>query len=199
MSAGRPARALILAVIGAAVLGAAVLGMGIPFPALAAEPDASASGRAIKTATIKAVVRPARVTAGSDVTVVVSARDLHDARAVAFHLVYDPSILVPVHGSASEGGLFRQAGAATSFLSKPASTGDRIIVGIARLGDERGARGDGTLCRFTFKTLKPGATAVALDRARLIGPRAEDLPARFQSGRITIVSGPHHAAALSPP
>ncbi len=135
---------------------------------------------------IRAVVRPRHVRPGDLVTVEVVGRRLRNIGAVAFHLVFDPSLLEPVPEGFTEGPLLRRGGARTVFLARPASTGDRILLGVTRLGAPQGARGDGTLCRLTFRALEPGATSVVFDRARITRPDARERRARFVPGRIVI-------------
>jgi len=158
-------------------------------PARDAEPAHSAAARPAP-ATIRALAHPARVAAGGTITVEISARGLKDAGGAAFHLVFDPSFMEPLPAGALEGALLRQGGAATSFMAQPASTGDRVIVGLTRLGARRGVHGGGVLCRIAFRALRPGATAVAFDRAHLMGPDASDREARFQPARIIIDGRP---------
>jgi len=143
-------------------------------------------GRGDATPAVRAVVRPQQVRAGDRITVEIAARGLRGAGAVAFHLVFDPSLLEPVPEGFTEGAFLRQGGASTSFLASPASTGERIFVGIARLGASRGARGSGPLCRLTFRALAPGTTSVLFDRASVTSPSGGPRATRFVPARLVI-------------
>lgn len=149
-----------------------------------ARPEAGEAREA--TPVIRAVFQPSRVEEGGLVQVEVRARGLRKAGAVSFHLVYDPTRLAPVETGTSEGGIFRRDGARTRFLSRQASTGDRIIVGLSRLGRGRGARGDGLVARFVFRALASGATSVVFDQAELSDPAAREIPARFLPGDLLV-------------
>jgi hypothetical protein len=141
------------------------------------------------TPSIRMVARPARLQVGRVFTVEIRARHLRDAGALAFHLVYDPAMIEPVPEGFTEGTLLRRNGARTSFLARPASTGDRVMVGIARLGDPRGTRGRGHVCRLTFRALRPGESAIVFDRARLSDPQAREIQATFQPVTIRVSPG----------
>lgn len=140
-----------------------------------------------KETLVKAVVRPARVRQGQTFTVEIRARRLRDAGAVAFHLLFDPDLVEPVPSGFSEGPVMGRGGAGTSFLAAPASTGDRIILGLARLGRSAGTQGKGLLCRLTFRAVGDGPAAFAFDQARLTAPDASPLPARFVPGRVQVI------------
>lgn len=135
---------------------------------------------------IRAFVRPKVVRPGDLVTVRITGRNLRNVGAVAFHLVFDPRVLEPVPEGFTEGNLLRRDGARTIFLAKPASTGERIMVGVTRLGERRGARGEGTLCRLTFRALAPEATSVVFDHARMTRPDASEHTTRFVPARVVI-------------
>ncbi|HXI04624.1 MAG TPA: cohesin domain-containing protein, partial [Candidatus Saccharimonadales bacterium] len=156
-SSGRHLRSLfaIAALLSAAAPGAATAGT---------------TGPGQRTSTVRAVVRPATIREGQVFTVEVRGSDLDDATALSAHLVYDPALVEPLPSGFTEGPLLRRGGAATSFLARPATTGDRVILGIARLGREPGARGQGLFCTLAFRALKAGSGTLVFDRARLTGP-----------------------------
>lgn len=140
-----------------------------------------------------AVLRPARPAPGDVVNVEIRARGVRGAGSLSFHLVYDPTIFEPVATGHVEGKLLRQGGARTSFMTGTASTGERVMVGLTRLGSVPGARGSGLICRLSFRALAAGSTAFVFDRARLSAPDATDLGASFTPARA-VVAGPAHAA-----
>lgn len=142
-----------------------------------------------KETVIKAVSRPARPRQGQIFTVEIRARHLRDAGSVAFHLVFDPSQVEPVPSGFSEGPVLGRGGARTTFLAAPASTGDRIIVGLARLGSTRGAGGKGPLCRLAFRAVGDGPVAFAFDQARVTDPAAVPIPVRFLPGHADVIPG----------
>lgn len=141
-------------------------------------------------ATIRALPRPKRVNAGEVFTIEVSAHRGRGAAAAAFHLVYDPLLVEPVPSDFREGGWLKQGRSPTSFLARTASTGDRVLVGVTRLGAPRGVRKDGTVCRLSFRALAPGATAIVFDRAHLTSAGGSELNARFLPARLTIRAAP---------
>jgi len=162
-----------------AIAAAAALLLAVP---------AAADGRASEPQPrIQAVIRPARVPVGGLLTVEVAAVGLRNAGAVSFHLVYDPSRLEPVPSGFGEGALFKERGARTRFLARPAATGDRVIVGLTRLGNGRGAEGAGVVARLVFKSLAPGKATVAFDRGEVTDPRARPTPARFLPGDVFVL------------
>jgi hypothetical protein len=122
------------------------------------------------------------------VTIHVTARGLRGASAVAFQLEYDPALVAPVTEAFQEGRLLGRDGAATSFLARPATTGDRIVVGISRLGAGPGARGDGTLCRLAFRALREGTASFSFAKERVMGPDLSERRARFVAGPVRIDS-----------
>ena len=146
----------------------------------AAEPVHSAAPRLITS------VRPVRPIAGEEITVEIAVRGGRNVGSVSFHLLYEPSLLEPVEGGATEGGWLRRDGSRTSFLSRHASTDGRIIVGASRLGAPRGAQGGGVVCRLRFRALTAGSGALVFDRVHLGDPLANDLTVRPLTTRFTI-------------
>lgn len=137
-------------------------------------------------ARVRALFRPEVVKAGSLVTVAVRGEEFRNVGGVAFDLVFDPSALRPVPEGFTEGPLLRRDDTGTTFMARTARSGDRIVVGLSRLGAERGARGNGPLCRLTFRALKPGRTKVRFERAVLMRPDSISKPARFIPARLRI-------------
>jgi len=165
--------------LAAAALAAAT---ALPAPALGAGDDGAPLPR------IHATFIPSRVQVGGLVTLEVRASGLRGAGSASFHLVYDPTRLAPVPSGSSEGRLFRRDGSRTRFLAQASSTGDRIIVGLTRLGRRRGARGDGIVARFVFRSLSPGLATVVFDQAEIADPGAKPMPARFLPGDLLVMA-----------
>ncbi len=149
----------------------------------------AAGATAVKGPNIRAVARPAKVRAGDIFTVEIRARGMKGAAAVAFHLVYDPALVIPVMSGSTEGPLLGRGGARTSFLVRAGSTGDRVILGIARLGAERSGSGKGLLCRLTFRAVAAGTALLAFDQAQVTDPAAGTISATFQPGSLLVVPG----------
>lgn len=135
---------------------------------------------------LRIVPRPGSPIEGAVFTIEVRVSRLRDAGAVAFHLLYDPEMVEPLPSAFTEGGVMRRGGASTSFLAAPASTGERLMLGIARLGRGEGARGDGLLCRLAFRALRAGPAEFAFDRAAVTTPAAVSIPASFRPGHVLI-------------
>lgn len=208
--ASLPAATLLLAAALASLSGAAQAGGAGREEERAPRP---AEGSAAPT--VRAVVSPGQVQEGRLFTVQIWARNLRGTGAAAFHLVYDPELVEPVPSGFTEGTALRHGGVATSFMAAPASTGDRIMVGLARLGRKRagassitaGAAGNrgritartarrgrpaatregGLLCTLTFRALKTGPATFVFDRARLTTGDAVPLQATFHPGRGEIL------------
>lgn len=151
--------------------------------------EGAAPSRSSSTTTITARIRPKRVRAGDAFTVEVVAHDASNVSAIFFHLVFDPALVVPVPDGFAEGGWFHRNHATTRFLARPASSGERILVGLARLGPG-GAGGAGVVCRLTFRALAAGDTALAFDRAGLTSPGGAEIPSRFNGSTLKIRSAP---------
>jgi len=183
----KPAGRTIASGIAAAACAAALFaGEGLEAPA-AGSAGAPAKRRAAPAVSaVIAHAKPGRVRVGDLVTVEIAARGVEGAGAVSFHLVFDPARLEPVTDRFFEGGWLRRDGASTAFLARAASSGDRVMVGITRLGAYRGARGSGTLCRLTFRARAPGSTAFLFDRAVLSAPDASRTQTRFVPARVII-------------
>lgn len=167
-------------------IGAAVA-MIVAIAALGLEP------RAIEAAGRRPVVRAeiarrvARV--GTTVVVTIQIQDARDVGSVPFTLLYDPTVLELLPAAAKEGPFLRRDRAATTFLvssgSAPgAATG--VIVGLSRLGSERGARGRGVLCRLSFRAHAPGTSAISFSRAAILDPKALPLAGDFKGASVTV-------------
>ncbi len=149
----------------------------------------AAGATATKQPTIRAIAHPAKVQAGETFTVDIRARRMKGAAAVAFHLVYDPALVVPVMSGSTEGPLFGRGGARTSFLARAGSTGDRVVLGIARLGAGGSGASKGLLCRLTFRAVSNGTALLAFDQAQVSNPVAGTIPATFQPGSLLVGPG----------
>jgi hypothetical protein len=106
-----------------------------------------------------------------------------DAASVPFHVVFNPAVLRFERG---DEGPFLSGGGQTAFFASPTSTGERVVVGLSRLGAEQGVSGSGELCRLQFTAIGAGDTALAFDRAKIRGVRNTILPASFAPARVTV-------------
>ena len=171
---------------GAATSAATPSGPGAP--GASAEAGESAS-RGATTTTVTARIRPKRVRAGDPFTVEIVAHGATNVSSVFFHLVFDPALVVPVPGGFAEGPWLRRDHASTRFLARPASSGERVFVGLSRLSPG-GAGGAGVACRLTFRALAAGDTAIAFDRAGLSSPGGAEVASRFTGSTLKIRPAP---------
>ncbi len=158
------------------------------------EADAATTGPSI----VRLVVQKERIREGDLFTVEVRGRRMKKAAAVAFHLVYDPALVVPVMSGVAEGTVLSRGGAPTSFLTRAASTADRVLIGIARLTSEGSARGKGLLCRLTFRAVGAGTASLVFDRAQVSDASAGSLPADFRPLSVRIHPGPGASGRSTP-
>jgi hypothetical protein len=147
----------------------------------------SAAATGTKPALVKAVVLAKKVRTGDLFTVDLRARRMRGVSTIAFHVVYDPAMLAPVTSGFSEGPLLGEGEVPTAFLARAASTADRVVVGVARLGTGGSKRAKGLLCRMTFRALAEGAADLAFDRAQVTDPSVREVPAVFQPASLVVL------------
>ncbi len=174
---------LLLAAIGLAAPLATATGAADPEASTGLEP-ASIGGAAALTLRARLTLQHPRV--GGTMIVDVVSEAGAGATTAAFHVVFDPALLEPVPSEFREGGWLKRGGAATSFLAAAASTGDRVIVGVARLAPSTGARRGGTVCRLAFRALAAGPTALAFDSAHVTSAGGTEVSLRFPTLPLTI-------------
>lgn len=110
----------------------------------------------------------AQQTAFSDVvTVAVWVTDISNVYGAAFDLVYNPS-LVRYEGW-EPGVLLEQGGYSPNYTVEVPQAG-RVVVGVSRMGNVRGANAVGTrtLIRLVFRATAVGSSPVAFQAASLI-------------------------------
>jgi hypothetical protein len=106
-----------------------------------------------------------------------------DAASIPFHVVFNPAV---VRFESGEEGSFLSGGGQTAFFASPTSTGERVVVGLSRLGPEQGASGSGELCRLRFTTIGAGDSALAFERAKVRDTSNKILPASFAPTKVSV-------------
>jgi len=122
---------------------------------------------------------------GEVVTLEVAIENGKDVGSVPFHLHFDPAVLQFLPPG-TEGPFLSADGTTTVFLADESSAGGELVVGMSRFGAPVGARGSGSLARFDFLSLGPGAVDFRFSAASVRDPRAEILPATFQAATVEV-------------
>jgi hypothetical protein len=114
---------------------------------------------------------------GDLVTVSVWVTDISNVYGAAFDVVYNPSL---VRYEAWEPGVLLEQGGYTPNYTVQNPQGGRVVVGVSRSGNVRGANAVGTrtLIRLVFRATAVGSSAVSFQAASLIddGFPPEDIP-----------------------
>jgi len=104
--------------------------------------------------------------------------------SVPFYLLFEPQV---VHiEEVAEGNFLNRDGTPTAFMSSVDNQQGRLIIGLSRLGAEKGISGAGDLVFITFTGIAPGTSPLHFDRASVRDPQAQPLPAEFRDGAITV-------------
>jgi hypothetical protein len=129
------------------------------------------------------VAEPSEAAVGGVIVVHVLIDGASEAASVPFHVVFNPVVLQFDRG---EEGPFLSGSGQTAFFASPTSSGDRVVVGLSRLGGEHGASGSGELGRLRFIAIGAGNAGLAFDRAKVRGVDNTILPASFAPATVLI-------------
>jgi hypothetical protein len=121
---------------------------------------------------------------GDRVTLHVRILNGKDVGSVPFHVVYDPQVLV-FEGGVEEAFLGSD-GRETAFFAAPTSSGDRVVVGLSRLGRGDGIAGTGELCVLHFTAIAPGDAGLAFERAKIRDSSNGVVGASFEVRPVTV-------------
>lgn len=149
----------------------------------------SADSDAADPAQVLAVPSRRAPRVGETFKVAVRVRNAANIGSVPFTLLYDPSLVEFLPGTAVEGRFLGADGSGTSFLATSAprpggTTG--VVVGHSRLRADRGVDGRGTLCRIAFRVKAPGVATFTFSRAAVLDPSALPLQATFTGAAVTL-------------
>ncbi len=133
-------------------------------------------------ARVGAFISSGDLVVGQQLVVEVRVMQATDLASAPFHIVYDPTVLAYQGGA--EGPLLASDGSGTAFLAAP--SGDRVVVGLSRLGQRAGVAGSGLLCTLRFTATSPGKSPLRFENARLVSATGGDLPVSFMSTAITV-------------
>jgi hypothetical protein len=129
------------------------------------------------------VAEPAQVRIGSSLVLHVLIEGASGAASVPFHVIFNPAVL---RFEGGEEGSFLSGGGQTAFFASPTSTGNRVVVGLCRIGGDQGVSGSGELCRLRFTVIGAGEAGLAFDRAKVRGVSNAILAASFISQRVLV-------------
>lgn len=136
-----------------------------------------------------AIVRliPSRATynVGEPVVLNVFVENAQNVGSIPFHLRYDPNVLQFV-SPGQEGPFMGSDGTSTVFLASDTGGGGEIVVGLSRMGGDRGITGAGSLCTFQFLAVAPGNAGFAFTGASVKDPQTRNLPANFSTVAVTV-------------
>ncbi len=107
----------------------------------------------------------------------------HNVGSVPFHLVFNPGVLRFEAGR--EGPFMSRDGRATAFFAAPTSSGDRVVVGLSRLGRGDGADGSGLLCTLDFEVTGSGPAGMTFQRAKVRNAENQIVPAFFEPALLS--------------
>lgn len=134
-------------------------------------------------ARVMMVAEPAQVRIGSSLVLHVLIEGASGAASVPFHVIFNPAVL---RFEGGEEGSFLSGGGQTAFFASPTSTGNRVVVGLSRIGGDQGVSGSGELCRLRFTVIGAGEAGLAFDRAKVRGVSNAILAASFISQRVLV-------------
>ncbi len=121
---------------------------------------------------------------GQEFTVSVTIGGASGVGSVPFHLLFDPSYLEFVNFSSNSPFLSRD-GAPVFVLATLGGGGREVVVGLSRQGSRPGVNGQGALIELTFRSKRPGTTALNFSDLAVLDPAAQPLP--FQKLGMTVV------------
>jgi general secretion pathway protein D len=121
---------------------------------------------------------------GQEFTVSVTIGGASGVGSVPFHLLFDPSYLEFVNFSGTSPFL-SQDGAPAFVLATLGGGGREVVVGLSRQGSRPGMSGQGSLIELTFRSKRPGTTALNFSDLAVLDPSAQPLP--FQKMGMTVV------------
>lgn len=175
MNAGKPGSFRLLIVLAAGLLSA------MPLPAA---PASSSAGKEPGNARVRMLAKPSRPSVGTTVLVKLKIKSKGPVASVPFHLHFDPAVLK--FERAVEGTFLNRGGAQTAFFAELASTGDEVIVGLSRLGQDSGVKGKGTLCLLEFRALGSGDAGLTFTNEKLKDTGSMEMPAVFDTASVTV-------------
>ena len=126
----------------------------------------------------------AEYTTGDRVTVHVRIFNGTDVGSVPFHVVYDRRVLAFEGGE--EEAFLSSDGRQTAFFAAPTTSGDRVVVGLSRLGRGDGIAGTGKLCVLHFTAIAPGDAGLAFSRAKIRDSSNGVVGASFEVRPVTV-------------
>jgi hypothetical protein len=138
----------------------------------------------VTPAVVQMIPSAERVLVGQQVTVSVQIASGTDVGHVPFHLTFDPTVLS--FESGLEGQFLASDGWQTVFFASPATDGNRIVVGLSRLGAAEGIDGGGVLCTLIFSAIGPGNAQLGFQSQKVKDSQNRVVPSLFVAGSVIV-------------
>jgi hypothetical protein len=103
---------------------------------------------------------------------------------VPFHIRVNPAVLRFENGQ--EGEFLGGDGGQTAFFARVTSDGAEVVVGLSRLGREKGVKGKGELCRLEFVAVGTGDAGLSFRSASVRDNDNKVVEAAFRPTRVQV-------------
>ncbi len=103
---------------------------------------------------------------------------------VPFHIRLNPAVLQ--FESGLEGGFLGSDGGQTAFFARATSDGAEVVVGLSRLGRDKGVSGKGELCRLEFLAVGTGDAGLSFSSASVRDNDNKIVEAAFRPTRVQV-------------